>query len=152
MITEFTWIGNMEESVAVCGVSKGAGIARFDDMHTKEAIFGATDYRTTLRELARQNVFVTHTYASGSEDEYRLHPLFRSFLTRWLTNEVGVDEVRRLHRACAAHFAGAQQWSFALDHFTEAGSAEDVAGMSHKKFKQGKFTRQKVDFFALPGY
>ena len=39
---KYTWIGNMEESVAVCGVSKGAGIARFDDMHTKEAIFGAT--------------------------------------------------------------------------------------------------------------
>jgi tripartite-type tricarboxylate transporter receptor subunit TctC len=39
---KYTWIGNMEESVAVCGVSKGAGIARFDDMRTKEAIFGAT--------------------------------------------------------------------------------------------------------------
>src|SRR5438445_11919282 len=39
---KYTWIGNMEESVAVCGVSKGAGIARFDDMNTKEATFGAT--------------------------------------------------------------------------------------------------------------
>ena len=39
---KYTWIGNMEESVAVCGVSKTAGIARFDDMRTKEAIFGAT--------------------------------------------------------------------------------------------------------------
>ena len=39
---KYTWIGNMEESVAVCGVSKGAGIAKFDDMRTKEAIFGAT--------------------------------------------------------------------------------------------------------------
>ncbi len=39
---KYTWIGNMEESVAVCGVSKAAGIARFDDMRTKEAIFGAT--------------------------------------------------------------------------------------------------------------
>jgi tripartite-type tricarboxylate transporter receptor subunit TctC len=39
---KFTWIGNMEESVAVCGVSKAAGIARFDDMRAKEVIFGAT--------------------------------------------------------------------------------------------------------------
>jgi len=39
---KYTWIGNMEESVAVCGVSKAAGIASFDDMRTKEAIFGAT--------------------------------------------------------------------------------------------------------------
>jgi tripartite-type tricarboxylate transporter receptor subunit TctC len=39
---KYTWIGNMEESVAVCGLSKGAGIVKFDDMRTKEAIFGAT--------------------------------------------------------------------------------------------------------------
>src|SRR5262245_54959776 len=39
---KFTWIGNMEESVAVCGVSKAAGIAKFDDMRSKETISGAT--------------------------------------------------------------------------------------------------------------
>jgi tripartite-type tricarboxylate transporter receptor subunit TctC len=39
---KFTWIGNMEESVAVCGVSKTAGIATFDEMRSKETIFGAT--------------------------------------------------------------------------------------------------------------
>jgi tripartite-type tricarboxylate transporter receptor subunit TctC len=39
---KFTWIGNMEESVAVCGVTKAAGIAKFDDMRTKEVIIGAT--------------------------------------------------------------------------------------------------------------
>jgi tripartite-type tricarboxylate transporter receptor subunit TctC len=39
---KFTWIGNMEESVAICGVSKAAAIAKFDDMRTKETIFGAT--------------------------------------------------------------------------------------------------------------
>ena len=55
-----------------------------------EAIFGGADYRTRLRALAKQNVFVTHTYASGSEEEYRLHPLFRSFLRRWLSSEMGV--------------------------------------------------------------
>ena len=39
---KFTWIGNMEESVAVCGLSKAAGITKFDDMRTKEVIMGAT--------------------------------------------------------------------------------------------------------------
>jgi tripartite-type tricarboxylate transporter receptor subunit TctC len=39
---KLTWIGNMEESVAVCGVSKAAGIARFEEMRNKETIFGAT--------------------------------------------------------------------------------------------------------------
>jgi tripartite-type tricarboxylate transporter receptor subunit TctC len=41
-VAKFTWIGNMEESVAICGVSKAAGVAKFDDMRTKETIFGAT--------------------------------------------------------------------------------------------------------------
>ena len=32
----------MEESVAVCGISKAAGIAKFDEMREKETIWGAT--------------------------------------------------------------------------------------------------------------
>lgn len=39
---KFTWVGNLEESVAVCGVTKAAGIRKFDDMRTKEVIIGAT--------------------------------------------------------------------------------------------------------------
>ena len=39
---KFTWIGNLEESVAVCGVTKAAGITKFDEMRTKEVIIGAT--------------------------------------------------------------------------------------------------------------
>jgi len=38
----YTWIGNLEESVGVCGVSKASGIARFEDMLTKEAILAGT--------------------------------------------------------------------------------------------------------------
>jgi tripartite-type tricarboxylate transporter receptor subunit TctC len=39
---KFAWIGNMEESVAVCGISKASGIAKFEDMLTKETVWGAT--------------------------------------------------------------------------------------------------------------
>jgi tripartite-type tricarboxylate transporter receptor subunit TctC len=39
---KFSWIGNMAESVQVCGVSKAAGIDRFDDMRTKETVIGGT--------------------------------------------------------------------------------------------------------------
>jgi len=39
---KFAWIGNMEESVAVCGISKAAGIAKFEEMLQKETIWGAT--------------------------------------------------------------------------------------------------------------
>ena len=37
---KFTWIGNMEEGVAVCGLSKAAGIGRFEDMRSKEVLIG----------------------------------------------------------------------------------------------------------------
>jgi tripartite-type tricarboxylate transporter receptor subunit TctC len=39
---KFAWIGNMEESVAVCGISKASGIAKFDEMLKRETIWGAT--------------------------------------------------------------------------------------------------------------
>jgi tripartite-type tricarboxylate transporter receptor subunit TctC len=39
---KFAWIGNMEESVAVCGISKAAGIGKFEEMLNKETIWGAT--------------------------------------------------------------------------------------------------------------
>src|SRR5258706_295636 len=37
-----TWIGNLEESIGVCGVSKASGITRFDDLVTKETILAGT--------------------------------------------------------------------------------------------------------------
>jgi tripartite-type tricarboxylate transporter receptor subunit TctC len=37
-----TWIGNLEESVGVCGVSKASGITKFDDMLSKETIMAGT--------------------------------------------------------------------------------------------------------------
>jgi tripartite-type tricarboxylate transporter receptor subunit TctC len=39
---KFAWIGNIEESVAVCGISKASGIASFQEMRAKETIWGAT--------------------------------------------------------------------------------------------------------------
>jgi tripartite-type tricarboxylate transporter receptor subunit TctC len=37
---KFSWIGNLEEGVAVCGVSKAAGITSFEQMRTTETIIG----------------------------------------------------------------------------------------------------------------
>jgi tripartite-type tricarboxylate transporter receptor subunit TctC len=39
---KYTWIGNLEESVAICGVSKASGINSFDEMLKREVIIGAT--------------------------------------------------------------------------------------------------------------
>jgi tripartite-type tricarboxylate transporter receptor subunit TctC len=49
---KLTWIGNMEHSVAICGVTKASGIARFDDLLNKEAVFGATGATGPLGKLA----------------------------------------------------------------------------------------------------
>lgn len=40
--SRFIWIGNMESSVAVCGVTKASGITSFDDMKKREVLIGAT--------------------------------------------------------------------------------------------------------------
>jgi tripartite-type tricarboxylate transporter receptor subunit TctC len=38
---KFNWLGNMEQSVAICGVSKASGVATFKDLQQRETIFGA---------------------------------------------------------------------------------------------------------------
>ena len=38
----FTWIGNMDESIATCAVSASSGIITVEQLFTREAVFGAT--------------------------------------------------------------------------------------------------------------
>jgi tripartite-type tricarboxylate transporter receptor subunit TctC len=38
----FTWIGNMDESVATCAVSARSGIKSLDELRSRAAVFGAT--------------------------------------------------------------------------------------------------------------
>jgi tripartite-type tricarboxylate transporter receptor subunit TctC len=56
---KFAWIGNMEDGVAVCGVSKAAGIDKFEDMRSKEVIIGASGQGSALVKstLAVRNLF-----------------------------------------------------------------------------------------------
>jgi tripartite-type tricarboxylate transporter receptor subunit TctC len=51
---KFSWIGNMEQSVAICGVSKASGIDSFDELlkADKEVVFGATGATGPLGKLA----------------------------------------------------------------------------------------------------
>lgn len=48
-----SWIGNMEQSVAICGVTKASGITKFDDLLAKEYVFGATGATGPLGKLAQ---------------------------------------------------------------------------------------------------
>lgn len=92
-----------------------------------ETALGISDCADQLRELARRNVFISQTYASESEEEYRLHPLFRSFLNRWLSSHLGAEEIRLLHKECAAHFASNARWDLVVSHLAEAGASGEVA-------------------------
>ncbi|MPZ58218.1 MAG: hypothetical protein GEU91_17335 [Rhizobiales bacterium] len=72
--SKFNWIGNMEQSVAICGVTKASGIEKFDDLLTKEAVFGATGATGPLgkqaqavRRLAGAKLKVVYGY-KGSAD------------------------------------------------------------------------------------
>jgi tripartite-type tricarboxylate transporter receptor subunit TctC len=56
---KFSWIGNMESIVGICGVSKASGIRTFDDLRVKETVFGATGITGALAKhaLALRNLF-----------------------------------------------------------------------------------------------
>jgi len=41
-VTRFTWIGNMDESVALCVTTRESGIKTFDDMRKRETLVGAS--------------------------------------------------------------------------------------------------------------
>lgn len=49
---KFIWIGNMEKSVAVCGVTKATGVETFDALREKEVLFGGTGATGPLVTLA----------------------------------------------------------------------------------------------------
>lgn len=50
--SKFTWVGNMDEGVGICGVSKASGIARFEDLLVKETPFGSTGATGPLGKYA----------------------------------------------------------------------------------------------------
>ena len=119
-----------------------------------EYIFGGEEHRENLRSLARRNVFVERSYESGTEEEYRLHPLFRSFLKRWLTDKLGAQEERKLHNTCADYFASASQWDLALHHYSEASASDAIADLLAQRGRElielGRFEVIKGAFERVP--
>jgi ATP/maltotriose-dependent transcriptional regulator MalT/DNA-binding SARP family transcriptional activator len=84
--------------------------------------------RTHLPMLVRRNVFVT---VAGDADgaEYRLHPLFQSFLRRRWRAEVGRVGVAAEHRRVADYFLDAGQADRAVHHLIQAedfGAAAEI--------------------------
>jgi ATP/maltotriose-dependent transcriptional regulator MalT/DNA-binding SARP family transcriptional activator len=119
-----------------------------------EAALEIADCPDQLRALARRNVFISQTYASGAEEEYRLHPLFRNFLKRWISTELDAGELSRLHEECAARFAEVSQWDLAANHLAQAGAADAVAELladhGNELVESGRLETIKLTFDVLP--
>ncbi|HWS87591.1 MAG TPA: BTAD domain-containing putative transcriptional regulator [Pyrinomonadaceae bacterium] len=71
--------------------------------------------RHILPELVRRNVFMTVASDSRGE-EYRLHPLFRSFLQRRFAQEAGRDGVAVEHARYADGYLERGEWEHAARH------------------------------------
>jgi len=72
-----------------------------------------------LPQLVRRNIFMT-VASDARGEEYRLHPLFQSFLRRRLRSEIGVRGVAAEHVRCADHFLERGDWGQAAHHLLEA--------------------------------
>lgn len=82
--------------------------------------------RAVLPALVRRNVFIT-VASDASREEYRLHPLFRSFLRRRLRVELGRAGLAREHKRCADYFLGQEAWEQAIRHLLDAEDFERAA-------------------------
>jgi len=72
--TKLTWIGSLETSTGLCGVTKASRIATFDELLSREAVFGATGatgplgtFAQAVRNLTGAKLKVVYGY-KGSAD------------------------------------------------------------------------------------
>jgi tripartite-type tricarboxylate transporter receptor subunit TctC len=49
---KFTWIGNMDQSIATCAVSAASGIKSLDELRSREAVFGSTGIAAPTSKFA----------------------------------------------------------------------------------------------------
>jgi ATP/maltotriose-dependent transcriptional regulator MalT/DNA-binding SARP family transcriptional activator len=78
-------------------------------------LYPEVNSRNVLPELVRRNVFMTVASDSRGE-EYRLHPLFRSFLQRRLRQESEPGEVAAEHARYADCYLERGEWEHAARH------------------------------------
>ncbi|HEX8175739.1 MAG TPA: BTAD domain-containing putative transcriptional regulator [Pyrinomonadaceae bacterium] len=92
------------------------------------ALFPEANCRQLLPALVRRNVF-TSIAADERGEEYRLHPLFQSFLRRRLRAEVGRAGVAAEHARFADHFLKRGVWDEAMRHLLAAEDYERAASI-----------------------
>ncbi|HKS30295.1 MAG TPA: BTAD domain-containing putative transcriptional regulator [Pyrinomonadaceae bacterium] len=95
---------------------------------TCHALFPEANCRNMLPALVRRNVF-TSIAADERGEEYRLHPLFQSFLRRRLRAEIGRAGVASEHARFADHFLKRAVWDEAMQHLLAAEDYERAASI-----------------------
>jgi LuxR family maltose regulon positive regulatory protein len=98
------------------------------DVDTCARLFPQIISSAVLPSLVRGNVFMT-VAGDGSGEEYRLHPLFQSFLRRRLRAETGVAGVAAEHARYAEYFLERAAWEQAVQHLLEAEDFDRAAQM-----------------------
>jgi LuxR family transcriptional regulator, maltose regulon positive regulatory protein len=89
-------------------------------------LYPEANCRTTLPALVRRNVFITVASDERGE-EYRLHPLFQSFLRRRFRNEAGRAGLANEHRRFADDYLKHNALEQALRHLLAAEDFERAA-------------------------
>lgn len=102
------------------------------DLETCASLFAGVNCSRVLPNLVRRNVFITVASDERGE-EYRLHPLFQSFLRRRLRSEIGRAGVAAEHQRCATHFLERQAWEQAVRHLVLAEDFDRAARVIAEK-------------------
>src|SRR6185295_6036487 len=89
------------------------------ELNTCARLFPEMRAATVLPALVRSNVFMTIA-SDKTGEEYRLHPLFQSFLRRRLRSEIGLAGVAAEHTRQANYFLENGAWEFAVRHLIDA--------------------------------
>jgi LuxR family maltose regulon positive regulatory protein len=79
------------------------------ELDTCATLFPNTNCARVLPNLVRRNVFI-NLVGDGQSEEYRLHPLFQSFLKRRMRSEIGRSAVSAEYVRLAEHFLHRGAW------------------------------------------
>ena len=96
------------------------------EVETCRCLYPDADAAAILPALVRRNVFLTVARDERGE-EYRLHPLFRSFLRRRLRAEIGAAGVAAEHSRYADYFRQQASWEQAVRHLIDAEDFDQAA-------------------------
>ena len=89
------------------------------ELNTCARLFPEMRAATVLPALVRGNVFMTIA-SDKTGEEYRLHPLFQSFLRRRLRSEIGMAGVAAEHARQANYFLENGAWEYGVRHLIDA--------------------------------